>query len=83
MLNQTQRDWIAKTFLEQVKSGRTRSKIMRVATVLSSYDDDPEDAYWHFIGFYMDKENQGNLDELYNDISDIEVLDTLISGTES
>jgi hypothetical protein len=73
-------DWISKTFLEQVKDGETRSKIMRVATVLSAGDDDPEDAYWSLIGFYMDPDNQGDLDELYDDISVDEVFDVLIQS---
>jgi hypothetical protein len=73
-------EWISKTFLQQVKDGETRSKIMRVATVLSAEDDDPEDAYWSLIGFYMDPDNQGDLDELYDDISVDEVFDVLIQG---
>lgn len=73
-------EWISKTFLQQVKDGETRSKIMRVATVLSAEDDDPEDAYWSLIGFYMDPDNQGDLNELYDDISVDEVFDVLIQG---
>jgi hypothetical protein len=73
-------EWISKTFLQQVKDGETRSKIMRVATVLSAEDDDPEDAYWSLIGFYMDPDNQGDLDKLYDDISVDEVFDVLIQG---
>ena len=73
-------EWISKTFLQQVKDGKTRSKIMRVATVLSAEDDDPEDAYWSLIGFYMDPDNQGDLDKLYDDISVDEVFDVLIQG---
>jgi hypothetical protein len=73
-------EWISKTFIQQVKDGETRSKIMRVATVLSAEDDDPEDAYWSLIGFYMDPDNQGDLNELYDDISVDEVFDVLIQG---
>jgi len=78
MLKSTEIEWISKTFLEQVKDGETRSKIMRVATVLSADDKDPEDAYWNLIGYYMDKENQKDLDEIYNGISIGEIFDTLI-----
>ena len=78
MLKSNEIEWISKTFLEQVKDGETRSKIMRVATVLSADDKDPEDAYWTVIGYYMDKENQKDLDEIYNGISIGEIFDTLI-----
>jgi hypothetical protein len=76
----TEIEWISRTFLEQVEDGETRSKIMRVATVLSADDDDPEDAYWNLIGFYMDQDNQKNLDEMYDDISIDEVFDVLIES---
>ena len=76
----TEIDWISRTVLEQVKDGETRSKIMRVATVLSADDDDPEDAYWSLIGFYMDPDNQKNLDEMYDDISIDEIFDVLIES---
>lgn len=82
MMSQDEIDWIARTFLTQVTDGETRSKIMRVATVLSASDEDPEDAYWHLIGFYMDEDNQGDLDEIYKDISIGEVFDTLINGSD-
>lgn len=80
MLSPIEIEWISRTFLKQVKSGETRSKIMRVATVLSADDDEPEDAYWNLIGFFMDPENQDNLDDIYEDISIDEVLDTLIKS---
>ena len=76
----TELDWISRTFLEQVEDGETRSKIMRVATVLSADDDDPEDAYWNLIGFYMDQDNQKNLDVMYVYISIDEVFDVLIES---
>lgn len=71
-------DWVAQTFLEQVKDGEVRSKIMRVATVLSADEKDPEDAYWNLIGFFMDPENQKDLDEVYDSISVGEVFDVLV-----
>jgi hypothetical protein len=80
MLMPTEIEWISKTFLKQVTSGETRSKIMRVATVLSADEDEPEDTYWHLIGFYMDPKNQDDLDDIYNEISVDEVFDTLIKS---
>lgn len=71
-------DWVAQTFLEQVKDGEVRSKIMRIATVLSADEKDPEDAYWNLIGFYMDPKNQKDLDEVYDGISIGEVFDVLV-----
>lgn len=82
MIQPNEIEWIANTFLKQVKDGETRSKIMRVATVLSMEDDDPEDAYWHLIGFYMDPDNQDDLDELYDSISVAEVFDSIIMDSK-
>lgn len=83
MLTKTEIEWISKTFLKQVEDGETRSKIMRVATVLSADEKEPEDTYWNLIGFYMDKENQKDLNEIYNGISVAEVFDTVIKSKKS
>ena len=80
MLTPTEIEWISKTFLLNVKDGETRSKIMRVATVLSADDDNPEDAYWNLIGFYTDPKNREELDDMYDDISIDEIFDVLIES---